>query len=97
MFVPMLIFLACYIVESDSVWFFDTASGKEEVLYHWIGNELDAIETMGTLVGAQIEYASQARESSDRSSTPQSSSAIRERIMAFTGRRARAMQVLLDR
>jgi hypothetical protein len=50
------------IVEADNTWFFDTASGKEEVLYRRIGrNELNAIETCGTLVGAQIEYAAEVR------------------------------------
>jgi hypothetical protein len=50
------------IVEADDAWFFDTASGKEELLYRRIGkNELGAIETMGTLVGAQIEYESEVR------------------------------------
>lgn len=55
------------IVEADNTWFFDTASGKEELLYRRIGkNELDAIQTCGTLIGAQVEYASQPREPSDK-------------------------------
>ena len=55
------------IVKADGVWFFDTASGKEEVLYRRIGqNEMNAIDTCATLVGAQIEYASEPREPSTK-------------------------------
>ena len=55
------------IVEANGAWFFDTASGKEEILYRRIGkNELAAIQTCDVLVEAQIEYASQPREPSDK-------------------------------
>lgn len=59
--------LAIPIVEANGAWFFDTASGKQEILYRRIGkNELAAIETCGILVEAQLEYASQPREPSDK-------------------------------
>jgi hypothetical protein len=55
------------IVEANNTWFYDTASGKEEVLYRRIGkNELSVIETCATLVGAQIEYATEPREPSTK-------------------------------
>ena len=55
------------IVEANGAWFFDTASGKQEILYRRIGkNELAAIQTCGILVEAQTEYASQPREPSDK-------------------------------
>jgi hypothetical protein len=40
-------------------WYFDTESGKQEILYRRIGrNENDAIETLYALVDAQHDYAS---------------------------------------
>src|SRR5689334_1846472 len=54
------------IVEKNNAWFFDTASGKKEVLYRRIGrNESFTIGTLETLVDAQKEYASQPRDSSN--------------------------------
>jgi len=47
------------IVQKNKVWFFDTAKGKQEVLYRRIGrNESFTIGTLRTLVDAQKEYAS---------------------------------------
>jgi len=47
---------------SSSTWYFDTESGKQEILYRRIGtNENDAIETCYGLVQAQREYASAIR------------------------------------
>ena len=44
-------------------WYFDTESGKKEILYRRIGrNENDAIDVLHTLVEAQQEYASEPRD-----------------------------------
>ena len=44
---------------SNGAWYFDTESGKQEILYRRIGrNENDAIEVLYTLVEAQRDYAS---------------------------------------
>jgi Protein of unknown function (DUF2950) len=54
------------LVEKNNTWFFDTASGKKEVLYRRIGrNESFTIGTLEALVDAQKEYASQPRDSSN--------------------------------
>src|SRR5262245_17436391 len=54
------------LVEKNNAWFFDTASGKKEVLYRRIGrNESFTIGTLEALVDAQKEYASQPRDSSN--------------------------------
>ena len=46
------------LVRKDSTWRFDTAAGREEILYRRIGrNELNAIETCLAYVDAQQEYA----------------------------------------
>jgi hypothetical protein len=48
---------------SSGAWYFDTETGKKEILYRRVGrNENDAIEVLHTLVDAQQEYASQARD-----------------------------------
>ena len=48
------------LVRKDSTWRFDTAAGREEILYRRIGrNELNAIETCLAYVDAQQEYAEQ--------------------------------------
>jgi hypothetical protein len=48
------------LVRKDSAWRFDTAAGREEILYRRIGrNELDAIETCLAYVDAQQDYADQ--------------------------------------
>jgi Protein of unknown function (DUF2950) len=47
-------------VRKDGTWRFDTATGREEILYRRIGrNELDAIETCLAYVDAQRDYAEQ--------------------------------------
>jgi hypothetical protein len=44
-------------------WYFDTAAGKQEILYRRIGrNELATIEVCHQLVGAQNEYHGQAHD-----------------------------------
>jgi Protein of unknown function (DUF2950) len=46
------------IVEKNNVWFFDTAKGKQEVLFRRIGrNENFTIATLQSLVDAQKEFA----------------------------------------
>ena len=50
------------LVKSAGGWFFDTASGKEELLNRRIGrNELDTLSVMRAYVDAQREYASADR------------------------------------
>ena len=45
------------LVQKDSVWLFDTAAGKQEILYRRIGkNELIAIQVCRELVDAEKEY-----------------------------------------
>jgi len=47
---------------SSGTWYFDTAAGKQEILYRRVGrNENDAIEICQALVQAQREYASAVR------------------------------------
>jgi hypothetical protein len=48
---------------SSGSWYFNTEAGEKEVLYRRIGrNENDAIEILHSLVDAQLEYASSARD-----------------------------------
>jgi hypothetical protein len=48
---------------SSGAWYFDTESGKEEILRRRVGgNENDAIVVLGNLVQAQMDYASELRE-----------------------------------
>jgi hypothetical protein len=48
---------------TNGTWYFDTESGKEEILQRRIGvNENDAIVVLQTLVEAQQEYASEPHE-----------------------------------
>lgn len=50
------------IVKKGAKWSFDSAAGRQEILYRRIGrNELDAIEICEEYVEAQHEYASQKR------------------------------------
>jgi hypothetical protein len=49
---------------SSGAWYFDTESGKKEILYRRVGtNENDAIDVLHTLVDAQREYASDTHDS----------------------------------
>jgi hypothetical protein len=51
------------LVKKDSGWVFDTAAGKEELLFRRIGrNELFTIKVLENLADAQSEYASEARD-----------------------------------
>lgn len=50
------------IVRKDGTWRFDTAAGREEILYRRIGrNELDTIQSCLAYVDAQNEYADKDR------------------------------------
>jgi hypothetical protein len=50
---------------ASGAWYFDTDTGKKEVLYRRVGtNENDAIEILHGLVDAQQEYASEPRDGS---------------------------------
>lgn len=49
------------IVRKDSTWRFDTAAGRDEILFRRIGrNELNAVQTSLAYVDAQHEYAEKA-------------------------------------
>jgi hypothetical protein len=53
------------IVKKNGVWLFDTAAGKQEMLYRRIGaNELDAIQICRGYVEAQHEYALEKHDGS---------------------------------
>ncbi len=48
---------------SSGAWYFDTESGKQEILQRRVGtNENDAIEILYALVDAQREYGSELRD-----------------------------------
>jgi hypothetical protein len=54
------------IVKKGSKWYFDSAAGRQELLYRRIGaNELDAIQICHGYVEAQEEYAMEPREEYD--------------------------------
>ncbi|MFZ1141330.1 MAG: DUF2950 domain-containing protein [Candidatus Sulfotelmatobacter sp.] len=51
------------LVHKGSTWYFDTAAGKQEILYRRIGkNELAAIQVCGELVDAEKEYYAQPHD-----------------------------------
>jgi len=51
------------LVKRDSGWVFDTAAGKDELLYRRVGrNELFTIDVLNNLADAQEEYASDSRD-----------------------------------
>jgi hypothetical protein len=53
-------------LKRDNGWVFDTAAGKEELLYRRIGrNELFTIKVLGDLADAQSEYASEGHDGAD--------------------------------
>ncbi len=54
------------LVKKDNGWVFDTAAGKDELLFRRIGrNELFTIKVLEDLAKAQSEYASQAHDGSE--------------------------------
>jgi len=51
------------LMQSGGAWYFDTAAGKDEILYRRIGkNELAAIQVCRELADAEKEYNAQARD-----------------------------------
>lgn len=51
------------IKNNNGAWYFDTESGKQEILYRRVGrNENDAIDVLHTLVDAQRDYASETHD-----------------------------------
>jgi hypothetical protein len=51
------------LVQKGASWYFDTAAGKDEILYRRVGeNELTVIQVCGELVDAQKEYQSQPHD-----------------------------------
>ena len=78
-------------MEKDGVWKFDTAAGREEILYRRIGrNELATIEACLAYVDAQNEYAEKAPNGGAGVSTRSGSSAAPARRTGSTGRPRRA-------
>ena len=69
------------LVKKNGGWVFDTAAGKEELLFRRVGrNELFTINVLEDLTDAQAEYASEAR---DGESTGQ----FAQNILSDTGKR----------
>ena len=51
---PLLFIPISIVKNSSGAWYFDTETGKEEILYRRVGtNENDAIDTLHGLVDAQ--------------------------------------------
>ena len=51
------------LVKKNNAWYFDTAAGKEEILFRQIGrNEIAAIRVLQELVDAQKEYYAEPRD-----------------------------------
>jgi hypothetical protein len=69
------------LVKKNGGWVFDTAAGKEELLYRRIGrNELFTIDVLEDLADAQKEYASEARDG-------ENAGQFAQKIMSDTGKR----------
>jgi DUF2950 family protein len=69
------------LVKKNGGWVFDTAAGKEELLYRRIGrNELFTIDVLEDLGEAQEEYASEPRDG-------ESTSQFAQKIMSDIGKR----------
>jgi len=55
------------LVDKDHSWYFDTAAGKQEILYRRIGrNEISTIRVCQELVAAELEYRSTQHEYAQR-------------------------------
>ncbi|HET6142326.1 MAG TPA: DUF2950 domain-containing protein [Candidatus Acidoferrales bacterium] len=51
------------LVNKNGAWYFDTAAGKDEILFRRIGkNELEAMQACGDLVEAQKQYYEKGRD-----------------------------------
>ena len=69
------------LVRKDGAWRFDTAAGREEILFRRIGkNELDAIQSSLAYVDAQNEYA-------DKDRTGAGKGLYAQRIISSAGRK----------
>jgi hypothetical protein len=69
------------LVKKNGGWVFDTAAGKEELLYRRVGrNELFTINVLQDLADAQTEYASEARDG-------EKAGQFAQKIMSDTGKR----------
>jgi hypothetical protein len=69
------------LVKNDRGWVFDTAAGKDELLYRRLGrNELFTIKVLEDLADAQAEYASEARDG-------ESSGQFAQKILSDSGKR----------
>lgn len=68
------------LVKKNGGWIFDTAAGKEELLYRRIGrNELFTLNVLEDLADAQTEYASEARDG-------ESAGQFAQKIISDTGK-----------
>jgi hypothetical protein len=68
------------LIKKDGGWVFDTASGKDELLYRRVGrNELFTIHVLEDLADAQLEYASESHDDND-------SGQFARKILSDTGR-----------
>jgi len=68
------------LVKRNGGWVFDTAAGKQELLYRRIGrNELFTIDVLEDLADAQAEYASEARDG-------ESAGQFAQRILSDSGK-----------
>src|SRR5271167_2017870 len=68
------------LVKKDGGWVFDTAAGKDELLYRRVGrNELFTIDVLEDLADAQLEYASESHDDND-------SGQFARKILSDTGR-----------
>ena len=76
---------------AGNAWYFDTAAGKQEILFRRVGeNELAVIQVCRELVSAEKEGIMRSRMTAIRcTSTRRNFSAIRASTMDFTGRRHR--------
>ena len=78
------------LVHKDDRWWFDTAAGRDEILYRRIGrNELDAIQASLAYVDAQNDYADRIQPAPALAPTRSASSVGRARRTGFIGRRPR--------
>ena len=74
------------IVRKDGMWRFDTAVGRQEILFRRIGkNELDAVQASLAYVDAQNEYAEKDRTGAGVNTYAQRIISQPGKRMAFTG------------
>jgi hypothetical protein len=74
------------LVNKHGSWYFDTAAGKDEILFRRIGkNEIAAMDACGDLVARRKSDILLARWETFRSNSPRSWSATKAGAMVFTG------------